>query len=230
MSLKILQFLTDGHDAGMPWGNTLDLAMILSVALCAVILGCIIFCVIFYRGEETDARALWIGSVSLLIAPLLLLPVSNLTVFRYSQQVTFCVSCHQVMQPYVDQMHDPASRTMAARHYQDRFSRNTECYGCHARPGVYGTLEAKLTGLHEAYAFLAGTYHLPLKLAEPMTNQFCLRCHSDGRRFMMEDSHLDADGKIAHDLVTNAVQCEECHGPSHQVAHALKIPEVRKPI
>ena len=64
---------------------------------------------------------------------------------------------------------------------------------------------------------MTGDYRLPLKIAAPFPNQFCLRCHSDGRKFIAEDSHLDADGAVAKDLVTGVVRCDECHGPSHQV-------------
>jgi cytochrome c-type protein NapC len=218
MSRNALAFLTNGHAANMPWGGSLDWAIVLSIFLCAFILVCIVSSGFLFRGREFDTRALLLGSVALVIAPLALLPVSSFTVLRYTKQEAFCVSCHSVMQPYADDMRNPASKTMAARHYQDRFATFTECYSCHVKPGMYGMFEAKLIGLHEAYVYATGEYRVPLKLATPFPNQFCLRCHEDARKFMAEDSHLGANGKIDPDLVTGQVRCQECHGPAHQTA------------
>lgn len=217
MSYNAFKFLTNGHAAGMPWGGSLDWAMVVSILLCAFILACIAVSIRLYRGRESESKALWLGSIGLLLAPLVLLPISNFTVLRYSKQEAFCASCHSVMQPYVDDMHNPGSKAMAARHYQDRVGKFTECYSCHASSGMYGMFQAKLTGLHEAYAYATGNYHVPLKIASPFPNQFCLRCHDGARKFMAEDSHVDADGKTSNDLVSGAVRCEECHGPSHLV-------------
>ena len=217
MPHHILAFLTNGHAAAMPWGSSLDWALILSILLCAFILLCIVLSIIGYRGRESDPRALWLGTIGLLFAPLTLLPVSNFAVLRYSKQEAFCTSCHSVMQPYVDDMRNPKGRDIAARHFQNRVADGTECYSCHVNPGMYGMFRAKLTGLHEAYTFATGNYHLPLKIAEPYSNQFCLRCHQGARKFMAEDSHLDADGKTAADLTTDVTLCSECHGPGHQI-------------
>ena len=224
MSHNAYAFLTNGHTAGMPWGGSLDWAMVLSILLCAFILICIAASLLFYRGREFETTALWLGSLGLLVGPLALFPISNFTVLRYSKQVTFCASCHDVMQPYVDDMHNRNIKTMAAKHYQDQFAKYTECYSCHATPGMYGIFRAKLTGLHEAFAYATGNYRLPLKLAKPFPNQFCLRCHDGARKFMAEDSHLDADGTVAKDLVNDTVRCDECHGPSHQVSRLAQTP------
>ena len=224
MSFNVIAFLTNGHTAGMPWGGSLDWAIALSIVLCAFILICIAISLLLYRKRQFETQALYLGFLGLLVVPLALLPISNFTVLRYSKQVSFCLSCHDVTQPYADEMHNPKARTMAARHYQDRFARYTECYSCHANPGMYGIFKAKMTGLHEAYVYAMGNYQVPLKVAAPFSNQFCLRCHSDGRKFMAEDSHLGANGKIEDDLVSGAVRCEECHGPAHEVAQIAQKP------
>jgi hypothetical protein len=218
MSHNILTFVTSGHAAGMPWGDSLDWALVISILLCALTLVCIAISLFLYRGREAEATALSLGCVGLLLAPVALLPISNFAILRYTKQQAFCASCHTVMQPYVDDMHRANGRTMAARHFQNRFANATECYSCHVSPGMYGMFEAKLTGLHEAYAYATGNYHLPLKMATPFSNQFCLRCHDGARKFMAEDSHLDANGKTAQDLISGATRCEECHGPGHQIA------------
>jgi nitrate/TMAO reductase-like tetraheme cytochrome c subunit len=218
MSHNALAFLTNGHAANMPWGGSLDWAIIISILLSAFILAFTVATFFLYRGREFETKALVLGSVALVIAPLALLPVSTFAVLRYTKQEAFCTSCHSVMQPYAEDMRNPTSKTMAARHYQDRFAEFTECYSCHVNPGMYGMLQAKLTGLQEAYLYATGHYRLPLKMDAPFSNRFCLRCHAGTRKFMAEDSHLEADGKIDHDLLTGTTRCEECHGPGHQLA------------
>jgi hypothetical protein len=76
-----------------------------------------------------------------------LLPFANFTVMEYTKQVNFCGSCHQAMQPYLDDMLKPGHQSLAALHFQDRFAptqAGTECYSCHVDYGVHGTLVAKV--------------------------------------------------------------------------------------
>lgn len=145
MSNNALAFLTNGHAANMPWGGSLDWAIVLSIILCALILLGVLVSLVPGRGREFETKALLIGSFTLAVAPLVLLPVSTFTVLRYTKQEAFCASCHSVMQPYVDDMKNPHSKAIAARHYQDRFASFTECYSCHVQSGMYGMFQAKLT-------------------------------------------------------------------------------------
>jgi nitrate/TMAO reductase-like tetraheme cytochrome c subunit len=229
MSHNALAFLTNGHATNLPWGGSLDWAIVMSILLCAFVLACTVAHFFLYRGREFETKSLALGSISLVIAPLVLLPISNFAVLRYTKQEAFCTSCHSVMQPYADDMRNPASKTMAARHYQDRFAEFSECYSCHVNPGMYGMFEAKLTGLQEAYVYATGHYRLPLKMDTPFSNGACLRCHAGARKFMAEDSHLDADGKIDRDLVSGTTRCQECHGPGHQVAQLETISRLNLP-
>jgi hypothetical protein len=92
------------------------------------------------------------------ILPLVLLPFANFTVMEYTKQVNFRGSCHQAMQPYLDDMLKPGRQSLAALHFQDRFAptqAGTECYSFHADYGVHGTLVAKLGGLHDGFSYMS---------------------------------------------------------------------------
>ncbi len=199
------------------WGSALDWGIALSIVLCALILVCILVSRIVYRGRQTEGSALWLHLLALGIFPLFLLAFGNFTVLEYSKEERFCGACHVTMQPYIDDLHNPRGKSLAALHFQDRFAPGTECYSCHADYGVHGTFEAKLTGLRHVYRYWTATYHLPIRMYTPFDNQLCLKCHNGARRFMEEDSHLGEQNRVSEDLWTGKTACGDCHKPAHAI-------------
>jgi hypothetical protein len=126
----------------LKWG-TRSTGRSLTIGISAVILACILVSLIVYRGRQTEGGALWLHLLSLGIFPLFLLAVSNFSVLEYAKEERFCGTCHLTMKPYIDDMHDARSTSMAAFHFQHRSSPDTECYSCHANYGVHGTFEAR---------------------------------------------------------------------------------------
>lgn len=56
-----------------------------------------------------------IAPLAFLVVPILVLGVGNYHVFEGSQKVSSCLGCH-VMAPMVNDMRNPQSMTLAARH------------------------------------------------------------------------------------------------------------------
>ncbi len=135
----------------MRWGTTLEWAMTLTVAVSVAILVIIVASRVVFRGRLTEGAALWLHLVGLGVLPLGLMVVGNFATLEYAKEERFCAACHLTMQPYVADMTNPRSHSLAALHYQDRFASGTECYACHADYGLHGTVEAKLTGIRDLY-------------------------------------------------------------------------------
>jgi nitrate/TMAO reductase-like tetraheme cytochrome c subunit len=127
-----------------------------------------------------------------------------------STTVSSCGSCH-VMTPYVRDLQDVKSDTLAATHFKNRFILENQCYTCHSDYGLGGTLSAKLAGLGHVWRYTTGRYELPIKIARPYSNLRCLACHGESQKF------LNAPGKkeMMSELVSGKTPCLECHGPAH---------------
>jgi nitrate/TMAO reductase-like tetraheme cytochrome c subunit len=203
------------------WGTALDWAVWLTAGISALILVLIVMSRIVFRGRQVEANALWVHLLSLGILPLVLLAIGQFATLEYATEVQFCGSCHLTMKPYIDDLHNPKSESLASLHAQNRIMPGTECYTCHASYGVHGTITAKLTGLRHVYKYNTGTYHLPLKMPEPFENTLCLKCHNGAKRFMAQDIHLE-NGKVSEELRTSQTQCISCHGPAHNIPDVTK--------
>lgn len=211
---------TGGEPLG--WGSVLDWAMALAIGLSALILICILVSLIVYRGRQTEGNALWLHLLPLGIFPLVLLAVGNFAVLEEAKEVRFCGACHIVMKPYIDDLHDAHSQSLAALHFQHRFAPGSDCYSCHANYGAHGTFEAKMTGLVDVYRYVTRTYHLPIKMRAPFDNGLCLKCHNGAKRFMAAEIHLEG-GKVSDDLRTGTYSMESpgscglCHSLTHDI-------------
>ena len=204
---------------GLKWGSWLDWGILLTLGISGTILGCIVVALIVFRGRQTEGNALWLHLLSLGILPLLLLGVGSFTTLEYAKEVKLCASCHS---PYIDDMRNSQSRSLAAFHYQQRSSAGSECYSCHVSYGVHGTIHAKLNGLKDAYKHWTHSYKLPIKIRDPFPNVFCLKCHEGAKRYVARPIH----GAMAPEIQSEQMKCIECHGPAHSGA---LFGEVQKP-
>jgi cytochrome c nitrite reductase small subunit len=206
------------------WGSTLDWAIVLTVAISVLILACILLSLVLYRGRQTEGNALWLHLLSLGIFPLALLAVGSFSVLEYTKEERFCGSCHLTMQPYINDLHNDKSPSLAARHFQHRFARGTECYSCHANYGVHGTFEAKMKGLLDVYKYVTRTYDLPLQMRAPYESALCLKCHSGAKRYVeaLEGIHL----RLADQLRTGVLKCVGCHKLAHDIPRIEQAPRL----
>ena len=161
------------------------------------------------------------GRKELLILPLVVLPLAIVFLgYSYgiesSKSVSSCGSCH-VMKPYLADLQNPDSDTLAATHYKNRYIQDHHCYTCHTDYGMFGTLQAKMEGLGHVTRNTTGAYTLPLKIAHPYPNRRCLGCHEESQKFQRSEGHPKED---LPKLLSGETSCIDCHGPAHSVATA----------
>ena len=124
--------------------------------------------------------------------------------------VSACGSCH-VMTPFVQDLQDVKSDTLAATHFKNRFIRESQCYTCHSDYGLGGTLKAKLAGLGHVWRYTTGFYEMPIKIGQPYPNFRCLGCHGESQRFLNSETKKG----IMPELMSGQTSCLTCHGPAH---------------
>jgi len=74
----------------------------------------------------------------------------NVAGFHATMTRTFCSSCH-VMTPFGDDVANPHSTSLAARHGRNEEFGGEACYTCHADYGMFETVVTKLGGMrHES--------------------------------------------------------------------------------
>ncbi len=156
------------------------------------------------------------ASKELLFLAIAVLPLA-IVFFGYSygleasKDVEACGSCH-VMIPYLADLRDPKSDTLAATHFKNRYIQDHHCYTCHTDYGMFGTVKAKWEGLGHVVRYTSGAYELPLKIAHPYPNWRCLNCHATSQKFVTPDKHPKEDVPA---LLSGKTPCLDCHGPAH---------------
>src|SRR3954470_7227571 len=166
-------FVTRGHAVGAGLNVTyLQVVMVLGTLVC--VLG-VILCIRTARTRFDDvgaarkdvnmgivrvpalAFARLVALMALIILPAGAVFLANYHTFEGVHEVRGCASCH-VMLPMVNDMRDPASETLAALHYKNRYIAEDQCYHCHTDYGLGGNLEAKMTGFRHLARYTTRTY------------------------------------------------------------------------
>lgn len=130
--------------------------------------------------------------------------------FVGTKETSACMQCH-VMRPYGNDMADPESNLLAARHYRNGWIHEKQCYQCHVDYGFAGSVTAKMDGLRHLLRYTTRTYTEPIGLVHPFNNQNCLHCHAGTPKYVAESMH-DA---MADVIASNETPCTSCHGDSH---------------
>ena len=154
-----------------------------------------------------------VALMALIVLPAAAVFLANYHTFEGVHEVRGCASCH-VMLPMVNDMQDPGSETLAARHFKNRWIADNQCYHCHSDYGLGGNLEAKMTGFRHLARYTTRTYHEPIKARVKFDNNNCLHCHEKTPKFVAVESHTTAH----EELTTNQTMCVECHGDAHPTA------------
>jgi cytochrome c nitrite reductase small subunit len=145
--------------------------------------------------------------------------VGTILVFEKAERVDFCASCHLTMKPFVEDMKNPKSDSLAALHFRNRYIPDNQCYTCHTSYGMFGTVEAKKEGLNDVYKYYTRTFHLPIQLRHKYPNSDCLKCHADSAKWLA--SHEDFKAS----LFSGESSCMQCHAdsnPAHIIAQNVK--------
>lgn len=165
-----------------------------------------------YRDKLRRDTYHWMLFLGLFVLPSIVLMGATSTVSEETKTVASCTSCH-VMDSFVNDMINPHSATLAARHYKNQWIADQQCYSCHTTYGMHGTLAAKRDGFRHWLLYVTGTWEEPIRYSGSYPNSNCLVCHGRTQRFQEVGSHT----ALTRDLATDHVSCVTCHGPAHLV-------------
>lgn len=151
----------------------------------------------------------WVLFVGIVVVPVLLSAVTSEVAFSRSKSLEFCASCH-VMDGHVNDLKDPKSENLAAKHYQYRRINQDQCYTCHTDYDFLGPVNAKIGGMKHLVHFYLSKER-PLKLYKPYKNARCLHCHEGAKSYLAAETHKD----IFEQIKSEDTSCIDCHGPVH---------------
>ena len=176
----------------------------------------VLYSLIRYRGTTTGPLSWGILALGAGILPVFVSSAGGLLVMEKSQRVGLCNSCHLTMTPYVNDMKNPKSQSLAALHYKNRYIPDNQCYVCHTSYGMFGTLQAKKEGIIDVFKYYTHTFSVPVKMRHPYSNNDCLKCHGASDKFLA--SHKKQKDRDA--MFADEVSCAQCHdddNPAHSV-------------
>lgn len=191
-------------------GTTSDWVRGFGIAFALLDLALLVFAWRGLRHGITPTSRGWLF-VGVGLVPLMVAFLSFAHGLEESATVSACGSCH-VMKPFVQDLQNVKSDTLAATHFKNRYIRENQCYTCHSNYGLGGTIKAKFEGLGHVWRYTLGGYTLPIKLAQPYPNVRCLGCHGASQKFQNATGHPKED---MHGLLDGTVSCIGCHGPAH---------------
>jgi cytochrome c-type protein NapC len=144
--------------------------------------------------------------LAVFVFPVFFIALSSYNLQR-ARSVEFCGSCHE-MQRHVNEMTDPTSRSLAAKHEQRKWVNKHPCYTCHTDYAMFGPIHGKWRGMRHMYAAVFG--HMEeqdIALYAPYPDVNCLQCHHTAR-VREEEDHEDIDPDE---------RCVDCHDNMHKV-------------
>jgi cytochrome c-type protein NapC len=217
-----------GRGSGVDWAEWIATALALAIPVLIVGSHLLNRSMVFFANILRFA--------GIVAAPLAMWAIGSYATFEGAKSVEFCHSCHAPMDMYVSDMEDPKSENLAAIHYKNRFIQEDQCFTCHADYGVFGGLEAKMTGLYHLYYWLTkaptGTGEAQIKIYHPYQNTYCLHCHAGSQKFLDADdgTHRDlGDGLLALDADgAPETSCLDCHAPPHPTLEEWKKAQASK--
>jgi len=190
-------------------------------AVIVIGLGLVLYSLIRYRGRDSGPVSWGLLLAGSCVFPMILSGFGTILVVERVKTVKLCGSCHLTMKPYVDDMMNPQSNSLAAVHYTNRYIAENQCYECHTSYGVLGTLQAKRQGLIDVYKYYTHTFQLPLQLRHPYPGGDCLKCHEGATKWIA--AHEDSQQAIFAGTLT----CMQCHAetsPAHNVPRPVRNP------
>ncbi len=122
------------------------------------------------------------------------------------------MNCH-VMQPMGNDMLNPSSQTLAARHVTNGWIKEDQCYGCHKDYGLNGTLKAKIDGYRHLMRYITNTYEEPIVYRGEFNSMNCMSCHAGTPNFESLSVHEPVVANLAKEEST--ISCTNCHGRAH---------------
>jgi cytochrome c nitrite reductase small subunit len=183
-----------------------------TIALAAIVLGVLglVFVEFVWKNRIARATYRWLLLLGLLVLPAFALLGASGSMFEEMKNVEACNSCH-VMNTFVDDMHDPLSASLAARHFRTGAIPAKQCYACHTGYGIFGTAEAKRDGFRHWLLYVTRTWEEPITFKGSYPNANCLACHATAPSFQAVESHR----ALREELVADEMGCYTCHALPH---------------
>jgi nitrate/TMAO reductase-like tetraheme cytochrome c subunit len=166
------------------------------------------------QGFTATSKALLFGAI--LVIPIIVVFLATAHGMQESMTVEACGACH-VMEGHVADLRNPASDSLAAVHFKNRYIQENHCYTCHSDYGFFGTVNAKFEGMGHVYHNIAGNYPKPIKIKHPYSNIRCLSCHGGAQNFLAKH-----EKEQVPNLLTGKDSCLDCHGPAHKAGETAE--------
>lgn len=183
----------------------------------------VVLVLLFWRRRLGEGLLKLTCFVGLLVLPLVSLALGNVVGLQQAKQVEFCGSCHLTMGPFVTDLQTPASESLAAKHFRNRWIPDAQCYTCHTSYGMFGDVKAKMAGLSDVYKYYTRTYELPPKMHAPYQNSECLKCHENTPKFVDAEAHVE----LLPSIRSGEFSCNDCHAPAHIVEFTVESTHLR---
>ena len=183
-------------------------------ALFNLVLLIVIWRMVRRQGVTATSKALLFGAI--LVVPIVVVFLATAHGMQESMTVEACGSCH-VMESHVTDLRNPASDSLAAIHYKNRYIQTDQCYTCHSDYGFFGTVTAKFEGLGHVYHNIAGNYPRPIQIRRPYSNIRCLSCHGGAQNFLAKH-----EKELIPSLMAGKDSCLDCHGPAHNAEEPVE--------
>ena len=192
-------------------GTTDQWAQGLGIGL--AILNLIVLAVAWHRVGRTGTPHGVLGALffGLGVLPLMIIYFGYSRGLSGMETVRACGGCH-TMTAHVSDLANPASQSLAAVHFKNRYIRENQCYTCHSDYGLLGTVSAKVDGVRHVWHYVTGHYTLPITIASPYPILRCLACHGESQKFLAAAGHPP---EVRPALFSGELPCISCHGPAH---------------
>jgi nitrate/TMAO reductase-like tetraheme cytochrome c subunit len=200
-------------------GTTADWVRGIGIIFVVLNLVLLVFAWRSLRAAITPTARGWLF-VAVGLVPMMVAFLSFAHGLESSTTLQACGTCH-VMTPFVADLQNVNSNTLAATHFKNRYIQERQCYTCHSDYGLGGTIRAKFEGLGHVWRYTTGTYQEPIKMARPYPNVRCLECHGASQKFLKSAGHPK---ESLSELTTGKMSCLNCHAPAHteQPKHAAR--------
>ncbi len=169
----------------------------------------------FRRDRLMTGGTKWLLFFGLVVLPLPAAFLSAGVGMEGSKATEFCQSCHEPMDPFVDDMMDRESDLLAAVHYRNKLIQTEHCWNCHSDYGISGTAEAKMTGLIHIYKYTTNTWNAPIQLYSDYKWTICLECHAGSGYFESPRNDPEAHDGVLEGVMSGEYACTDCHETSH---------------
>lgn len=197
------------EDVVILWAKRASLILtVLGVLLVSAIL-------LLRRNRLMESQSKWLLFLGVCVIPVPAAFLSGGIGMEESKEVEFCHSCHLSMNPFVEDMQNPESETLAALHFKNRYIQREQCWSCHSDYGIAGTAEAKMTGLRHIYKYTTNSWEAPVALYGEYSWEICLGCHAQSALFKAPRNDDSAHEGVLEAVLNNEISCGECHGEAH---------------